>query len=238
MSKNDRSIIERLDDIEKKIPTTKHHEARPISEVIGRSFADYLNDATVYGIEEDIRKFNKTIKKQKRKSIIFLSLLASILLFYIVCLVINKQLERILIVLTLLAIIPYIIVLIALFKQRNKQPMRSFWNVKNLELYLVNDGEHKKIVEEESNGVLFYILVISKLLAIIVSVGGVLWYNFSLMQSATNIALYRICTILGYIIVLINCISVGIRKPYYFFNYIIETEDSYVTYPILDYFEK
>lgn len=239
MLKDDRTIIERLDDIENKIPTIKHREPRPISEVIGRPFADYLNDATVYGFEDDLRKFNKTIRKKKTKLVVWISILIAILVFDIVSFAANKQLEWLLVIATLLTLIPYVFALIVLSKQKNKQPMRSFWNVKNTELYLSNDGNHKKIVEEESNGAVFYILLISKIIAIAASVGGVFWYFIASMQTTANGALYWIGSILGYVIILANLISIyRVEKPYYFFNYIIEVEDSYVTYPNLDYFKK
>lgn len=238
MLKDDRTVIERLDDIENKIPTFEQREPRPISEVIGRPFADYLNDATVYGIEDDLRKFNKAIKKQKTMPTVWISILVPILVFDIVSLIINKQLEWLLVIATLLTLIPYVIALIALSKQKNKQPMHSFWNVKNTELYLTNEGDHKKMVKEESNGALFYILLISKIIALVASFGGVFWYFIASMQTTANGALYWIGSILGYVTVLTNAISVRVGKPYYFFNYIIEVEDSYVTYPNLDYFKK
>lgn len=238
MLKNDRTVIERLDDIENKIPTFEQRESRPISEIIGRPFADYLNDATVYGIENDLRKFNKTIRKQKTISIVWMSILIPILVFDIISLVVNKQLEWLLVIATLLTLIPYVFVLITLSKQKNKQPMHSFWNVKNTELYLANDGDYKKIVKEESNGAIFYILLIAKIIALVASFGGVFWYFIASMQTTANGVLYWIGSILGYVTVLTNAMSVRVEKSYYFFNYIIEVEDSYVTYPNLDYFKK
>lgn len=239
MLKDDRTVIERLDDIENKIPTIEHRKPRPISEVIGRPFVDYLNEATVYGFEDDLRKFNKTIRKKKTKLVVWISILIAILVFDIVSFAANKQLEWLLVIATLLTLIPYVFTLIVLSKQKNKQPMRSFWNVKNTELYLSNDGNHKKIVKEESNGAVFYILLISKLIAMVASLGGVFWYFIDATLSTANGALYWIDSILGYVIILANLISIyRVENPYYFFNYIIEVEDSYVTYPNLDYFKK
>ena len=59
MSNDDRTVIERLDDIENKIPSFEYQKPKPISEIIGKPFADYLNEATVYGYEDDERKFKK-----------------------------------------------------------------------------------------------------------------------------------------------------------------------------------
>ena len=238
MLKDDRTVIERLDDIENKIPTFEHQEPRPISEVIGRPFADYLNDATVYGYEDDVRKFKRTIKKQRTMPIVWLSILIPVLVFDVVSLIINKQLEWLLVIATTLTLICPVLALITLSKQKNKQPMHSFWNVKNTELYLANEGNHKKIVKEESNGAIFIIMLVFKIVSIIASFGGVFWYFFASMQTTANSALYWVGSILGYITVLSNAISIRIGKPYYYFNYIIETEDSYVTYPNLDYFKK
>ena len=116
--------------------------------------------------------------------------------------------------------------------------MNKFWNVKNIELYLANDGNHKKIVKEESKGAVFYILLISKIIAIMASFGGVFWYFIALMQLTANGALYWAGSILGYVTAFANVLSIGVREPYYFLNYIIEVEDSYVTYPNLNYFKK
>lgn len=238
MLKDDRSVIERLDDIENKIPTFEQQKPRPISEVIGKPFADYLNDATIYGIEDDLRKFNKTIKKQKKMSIVWLSILILVLTFDIVSLLVNKQLEWLLIVATLLMMIPFLLALITLSKQKNKQQTHSFWNIKNTDFYLADVGGHKRIVKEESNGAIFYILLFIKIIALIGGFGGVLWYYIASMRLSANSTLYWIGSILGCITVLFNAVSIRIEKPYYFFNYIIECEDSYVTYPDLDYFKK
>lgn len=238
MLKDDRTVFERLDDIENKIPTFEQSEPRPISEIIGRPFSDYLNDATVYGIEDDLRKFNKKIIKQKTMTIVWMSILILVLAFDIISWVVNKQLEWLLAIATLLTLIPYVFVLITLSKQKNKQPMRSFWNVKNTELYITYDGDHKKIAKEESNGAIFYVLLISKIIALVVSFGGVFWYFIASMQTTANGALHWIGYVLGYATALTNLISIRVDKPYYFFNYIIEVEDSYVTYPNLDYFKK
>lgn len=238
MSKDDRTVIERLDDIENKIPSFEYQEPKSISEIIGRPFADYLNDATVYGYEDDVRKFKRTIKKQKTTPIVWLSILIPILIFDVALLILNKRLEWLLVVTTVLSLICPILALITLSKQKNKQPMRSFWNLKNTELYLVNEGDHKKIVAEESNGTIFYIMLIIKIISIVASFVGVFWYFIVSMQITENSALHWAGSILGYVTVLCNIVAVRIGRPYYYFNYIIETEDSYVTYPHLDYFKK
>ena len=238
MVKDDRTIIERLDDIENKIPTFKYEDQKPISEVIGRPFEDYLNEATIYEYEEDIRKFKRAIKKQRTMPVILLLILFFILIFNIVSLVINKQLEWLLVVSNSLALISPILTIIALSKQKNKQPVYSFWNVKNTEFYLTKDGDHKKIVSEENNGAVFYVLLITKIISIVVCFGGVLWYFIASLQTTTNTVLFWVGSILGYLTALSNVITIKIKKPYNFHNYIIETEDSYMTYPGLDYFKK
>jgi len=238
MSDKERNVFERLDDIENKIPSFQYEKPRPISEAIGRPFADYLKDATVYGIEDDLRKFKRTIKKQRTRPIVRLSILLLILIFDLISLILNKQLEWLLVIATTLSLVSPLLVLITLSKQKNKQPMQSFWNVENTELYLVNDGDHKKIVREESKGAIFYLLLVFNIVSIVVSLSGVMWYFIASMQTSTNGALCWIGSILGYLIVLANIITVRVEKPYYYFNYIIETEDSYVTYPYIDYFKK
>jgi len=238
MSDKERNVFERLDDIENKIPSFQYEKPRPISEAIGRPFADYLKDATVYGIEDDLRKFKRTIKKQRTRPIVRLSILLLILIFDLISLILNKQLEWLLVIATTLSLVSPLLVLITLSKQKNKQPMQSFWNVENTELYLANDGDHKKIVREESKGAIFYLVLIFNIVSIVVSFFGVMWYFIVSFQTTVNSALCWIGSILGYIAALSNIIFARVEKPYYYFNYIIETEDSYVTYPHIDYFKK
>lgn len=232
-----RTVIERLDDIENKIPSFDNQEPRPISDVIGRPFADYLKDATLYGIEEDERKFKRTIKQQKTTPIVLLLIFALILIFDIAAFIINKQSEWLLIIITLIAMICPSLMLVTLAKQKCKQPMHSFWNLKNKELYLTKDGDHKKIVAEESRGGIFYTLLIVRILSLISCVALGLCYLFG-YQSSNNQALTIIGVILAYLVLLLTIVSFKVGRTYYYFDYIIETEDSYVTYPDLDYFKK
>ena len=238
MSNDDRTVIERLDDIENKIPSFEYQKPKPISEIIGKPFADYLNEATVYGYEDDERKFKKIIKKERTMPIVWLSLFILFLVFDIFSLIVNKQLEWLLVVATTLSLVSPLLTLVVLLKQKNKQPMRSFWNVKNTELYLANDGDHKKIVREENNGAIFYIMLIIKIVSILVGVVAVFLYFIVSMSSTANGALFWAGSIFGYITVLLNIVSSRISRPYYYFNLLIETDDSYVTYPYLDYFKK
>ncbi len=238
MPSKERTVIERLDDIENKIPSFEHLEPRPISEVIGRPFADYLNDATIYGVENDIRKFKRRIKKQRTAPIVGLSILIPTLIFDVISFVINKQLEWVLICITFLSLICPILMLAVLSKQKNKQPMHSFWNMENIDFYLVKEGDHNKIVKEERNGPIFYIMLIIKIITIIASCCGVFWYLFAFVMADLNGALYWVGLILGFIIAFLNVIPFSYGKPYYFLDYIFETKESYITYPDLDYFKK
>ena len=232
-----RTVIERLDDIENKMPSFNNQEPRPISDVIGRPFADYLKDATLYGVEEDERKFKREIKKQRTTPLILLSILALILVFDIVALIVNKQSEWLLIIITIAVMICPLLFLITLSKQKCKQPMHSFWNLKNMEFYLAKDGDHKKIVKEETRGGIFYTLLIIRIVSSVLCVALGIIYLFG-YQSSNNEALSLIGVVLAYLTLLLNIVSLKVGRTYYYFNYIIETEDSYVTYPNLDYFKK
>ena len=238
MLTDDRTVIERLDDIENKLPSFEHHEQRPISEVIGRPFADYLNDATIFGYEDDIRKFKKKKKKQKQMLIVWFIILIPILIIDIISLVINKNLEWLLVVSTAVSLICPVLAFITLSKQKNKQPMHSFWNVKNIDFYLANDGNHKKLVKEENYGAIFYVILIIKIISIVFSFGATFWYFVAAMLTLSNNVFYWLCSMMGYLTFLINIISSRIGKPYIFINFIFDTEDSYVTYPNLDYRKK
>ena len=238
MSQKDRTVIERLEDIENKIPSFEYRAPRPISEVIGRPFADYLNDATIYGYESDERKFKRAIKKQKTSSIICLSMLIAILIFDIIILVLNKKFEWVLVTMTTLGLLGPGLTLITLLKQRNKQPMRSFWNIKKFEFYLTKDGEQNRLVKEESKGTIFYVIFITKIIAILFGYSGFLFYLFASFLNNMIDVLFWITLVLSFISVLLSSTTIRIRTPYYYFDFLIETEDSYVTYPHLDYFKK
>ena len=236
MTDKDRSVVERLEDIENKIPT--YHEPTPISEIIGMPFADYLEKSTVYGVEEDERRFKNSIKRQTVMPIICLCILLVGLAVHIVTLSTNKGNEWMVIVADALAALCPIMALLILGKQKSKQPMKSFWNLKNKEFYLVPDGDHKKISSETKNGFWFYTMLFAKIISILGCGAFTFIYFIGGIQTSSNQALYWLSSVFGYLALLTCVVVIKFGQPYYYFHYVFETEDSYVTYPNLDYVKK
>ena len=169
MSKKERSVIERLDDIEKKIPSFNFGFKKPvsISEIIGQPFEEYLKKATLFGFEEDVRKFKKAHKKERTIPIVLLSILFPILVFSVVSFIILQRLEWLLVLASVVAMISPILSLVTLANQKNKQKMPSFWNYRNKNLYVVNKKSGKSLVMEEETGAIAKLLLICRIIAII-----------------------------------------------------------------------
>ena len=236
MEEKERSVVERLEDIENKIPTP--HKPVYIDDIIGMPFSSYLKQSTVYGIEEDERKFKNSIKRQTVMPIICLCILLVGIVVHAISLSINRGNEWMVLVGDVLAALCPIMALLILGNQKSKQPMKSFWNIKNKEFYLVPEGDHKKISSETKNGFWFYAMLFAKIISILGCAALTFIYFATSMQTATNGAMYWLSSVFGYL-ALLTCIIVSkFGPPYYFFHYIFEMEDSYVTYPDLDYIKK
>ncbi len=236
MDDKERSVVERLEDIENKIPTYK--EPIPISKVIGMPFADYLNKSITYCIEEDERKFKKTIKKQFTMPIICISIILVSLIIHIVGLVTNGSNEWMLIVCDALAFLCPLMVILILANQKSKQPAKSFWNVRNKEFYLAKKGEYKQLKLETKNGFWFYAMLFGKIISIFGTFVLTLFYFFSGIDEIASSSLYWLSSIFGYLVVLTCVVVSKFGDPYYYRNYIFETDDSYVTYPDIEYIKK
>ena len=240
MANKDRSVIERLEDIEKKIPSFETLPSpKPLSEVIGMPFEDYLNKSTVYGIEEDERKFKQAIKKQTKMPIACLCIVFLGFIIHIITLLSNKGNEWMLLIVDILAALCPIMALLILGKQKSKQPMKSFWNIKNIEFYLAPKGASKQVSYIAKNSFWFYAITIAK----IVSIPGCgvltfLYFLFGLQTIHEQAIMFWLSCLFGYLAFGMTLISLRIGIPYTYRNYIFETEDSYVTYPHLDYFKK
>lgn len=236
MADKDRSVVERLEDIENKIPTPQ----KPvyIDDIIGMPFSSYLKQSTVYGIEEDERKFRNSIKRQTVMPSICLCILLVGLAIHIVTLSTNKGNEWMVIIGDALAALYPIMALLILGKQKSKQPTKSFWNLKNKEFYLVPDGDHKKISSETKNGFWFYAMLFAKIVSILGCGAFTFIYFIGGMQTSSNQALYWLSSVFGYLALLTCVVVIKFGQPYYYFHYVFETEDSYVTFPNLDYVKK
>lgn len=236
MEEKERSVVERLEDIENKIPTPQ--EQVFIDDIIGMPFSSYLKQSTVYGVEEDERKFKHDIKKQTVMPIICLCILLAGIVIHAIALSINKGNEWMVLVGDFLAALCPVMTLLILGNQKSKQPMKSFWNIKNKEFYLVPEGNHKKISSETKNGFWFYAMLFGKIISIVGCAVLTFIYFAISMQTSANEAMYWLSSMFGYFVLFTCIIAITFNPSYYFFHYIFETEDSYVTYPNLDYVKK
>ena len=236
MDDKERSVVERLEDIENKIPT--YREPTPISKVIGMPFADYLKKSTVYGVEEDERKFKKTIKRQFAMPIICVSIILVGLIIHIIGFVMNKGNEWMLLIGDALAILCPIMAILILVNQKPKQPAKSFWNLRNKEFYLAKNGDHKQLASETKNGFWFYAMLFGKIVSILGTTTLTFIYFISGLSKDASSALYWLSSIFGYLALLTSIIVNKFSDPYFYHNYVFETDDSYVTYPDLDYIKK
>lgn len=236
MEDKERSVVERLEDIENKISTPQ----KPVSiaDIIGMPFSSYLKQSTVYGVEEDERKFKHSIKRQTVMPIICLCILLAGIVVHAIALSINKGNEWMVLVGDFLAALCPTMTLLILGNQKSKQPMKSFWNIKNKEFYLVPEGDRKKISSETKNGFWFYAMLFGKIISIVGCTAFTVIYFVTSMQTSANGAMFWLSILFGYLDFLIYIIGRKFDQPYYFFHYIFETEDSYVTYPNLDYVKK
>ena len=59
MENKERTVIEHLEDIEKKIPDfskIKTQKPQTLTDTVGKPFEEFLNEATIYGYEQDEKK--------------------------------------------------------------------------------------------------------------------------------------------------------------------------------------
>ena len=236
MEDKERSVVERLEDIENKISTLKPNGPIAISDVIGMPFSSYMEQSTVYGIEKDERKFKSSIKKQTVMPIVCLSIFFVCVVIHLIAFFTIKGNEWILLIGDLLAILFPTMILLVLSKQKCKQPMKSFWNIKNTEFYFVPDGEHKKISHETKNGFWYFILLITKILSLLTCLALTFIYFFFNLE--INQPMFWISSVFGYLALITCVLTLKFNNPYNFFYYIFEVGDSYVTYPYLDYVKK
>lgn len=140
MIMSNKNVIQYLEDIESNVAN------KSISEQIGENFMKYLNNASVYYYESDLRKFNK-----EKKNSIYLSI--TILFGIFILLLINIILDlkgNFYIILYLLMMLYKIIDLILIIKTPNKRFASSNFNKEKIKFY-----EHNDILKTETSSVLY-----------------------------------------------------------------------------------
>lgn len=237
MEEKERSVVERLESIENKISSPQEKPVF-IDDIIGMPFSSYLKQSKIYGIEADERKFKHVIKRQTVAPILCLSFILVAVIIHAISFSINKDKEWMCLLADAFASITPILILLILGNQKPKQPMKSFWNIKNLDFYLVPEGDHKRISSETKNGFWFFGLLFSKIFGILGSGAFAFIYFITSSNTAMNQALYWLSSVFGYLVFMSFVVCIITGKPYYFYHYIFETNDSYVTYPDLEYVKK
>ena len=171
MKNDDRSVIERLDDIENKMPSwfKPRKRSEDIEETLGIPISDFIKTSTVYYVENDERKFRKSIKKCFIIPIVSISILVMILITLIVLFCFSREMEWLLLIACLFSCVVPVTLIVALSKQRNKKNANSFWNMTKTEFYITEKNNSQSIVEETNYTALYYIVRVFKIISIILS---------------------------------------------------------------------
>lgn len=174
MAKKDRNVIERLEDIENKIPTKE--EPKSFSKTTGLRIEDYIKIANIYLYDEDERAFNKGMRDSSMRTILAAVFVLLFFVFSIVAFAINKEFEWLLIISNGLSLLDLLIRLSVVLNQKRKQPLKSFWSIEKPEFYVTYDKENRFTVHQEKrHSLLYYISLIIKILAL-AGVGTVICY--------------------------------------------------------------
>lgn len=234
MEQKERTVIEHLQDIEDKIPDFSS-KPQTLSEKVGKPFEEFLNEATIYGYEEDARKFRKDIKDEMRNPLIISFLLLCALVMFIVFYVINKDNVWLLIISTLLVLLNVAFYIVVLLKQKPLQPMKSFWNFSRTDFYIAQIEGHGYLKEEKKRTALSYIRNIYSIAAFGSEFGLLVAYFITNIDRTSEITFW-IASLVGFLVVLLNINS--LTSIYSFSNYRMDTEDGYLTIPDYEYHKK
>ena len=235
MPKKDRTVIERLEDIENKISTSE--KPRSFSKTTGVSVEEYLKIAKVYAYVTDKRSLKKEIRDSAAKVVVSIVLLSLFFVFSIVSLFINGGLEWLLIISACLSLIALIVRLLMILKQKSKQPIESFWSMEKPEFYVTSRDNFFKVNKEERHSLSFYIVLITKILAFVGIIAVFTYFFFGISKymdynysQALNATFYYVGSIAGYLTFFADLFGL-MQDPHKYYNYVFETDDFYFSYP-------
>lgn len=205
---SDKSIIQYLEGIESSVSN------KSISAQIGEDFRKYLNNASVYYYESDLRKFNKKKKKSIYSSIIILSVIFILLLInIIVCL--NEKYFDFFVLFYLFMMLCKIFDLILIIKTPNKRLASSNFNKTKIKFY-----EHNNKLEEETTS--SFIFISFCVVSILLLLG-------SFFVLITNLKYNYVGSIYNFIaIFFLARFTIPVSFNIKYSEYIFELDDSYV----------
>lgn len=237
MAKKDRNVIERLEDIENKIPTTE--KPKSFFERTGMHVEEYLEAAKIYAYEEDERLFKKGRRDKTAKIIVSIVLILIFFVISVVLLFLNKDLEWLLILSASLSLLTLIFQLLIVRKQENKQLLQSFWSVEKPEFYVTRKEGLYRINKEDRHGVLYYIAFVLKTIAFIGIVAVFLYFFLGIDKyiQSPNAAMYFIASAIGYLSAFVVLFG-SFQSPHLYHNYVFETDDYCFYYPSYELIEK
>lgn len=235
MSKEDRTVIERLEDIENKIPSSE--KPRSFSGTTGVSVEEYLKLAEAYAYVEDERSLKKEKRDNATKVIVSIFLIFLFFVFSIVSFFINKDMEWMLIISASLSLFGLVIHLLAILKQKSKQLVRSFWSMERPEFYVTRKEGYFKVNKEERHSAFYYFALVSKIFAF-VGIGVVFLYFALGISKYTDIehnqilnkVFYYVGLAVGYATFFVDLFGLN-QDAHKYYNYVFETDDFCFYYP-------
>lgn len=211
MNKNGRNVIDRLQSIEDSL----NHSEKSISEQIEEDFVEYFNESTVYYYEDDVRKFDYFIKKQKTLLLKNLILCLIWLVFNIISSIYIKKIIPLIFVIQILFFLELIFCYIFLRKQKPKKLSFSNFNIKNITFYIFNNS----LNFEHSQGTIHKVFIIFKSFVVI----------FSLISFVFTSIKHHNYLLFFFNIIFSNFLSkLFINKEYTYQKFIFENSNSYI----------
>ncbi len=226
---DNRSVIQRLDDIEAAIKnnnaqnnTQSAERDDSINSKIGESFEEYFKESEVYYYEPDERKFQNHRKKQVKRYIIISLLYLIPIIAHILVSVVCKTSFVLLYIADVAFIATPLFMLIYESKQKSKKIANSKWNFYNHIFYIYDNN----LGDENKEGMISLIFSIYKLLSFVFFICAVLPYLFGKLSHDSKEFLAIIHFIIAY--VFLNLQIIIKNRKYYYHEYIFEKEDSYI----------
>lgn len=237
MAKKDRNVIERLEDIENKIPTKE--KPKSFFEKTGMHIEEYLKVAKIYAYEEDERSFKKGRRDKTTKIIVAIVFMSLFFVFSVILQFLNKDLEWLLILSASLSLLALIFQLLIIRKQENKQSLQSFWSVEKPEFYITRKEGFFKINKEARHGLLYYIAFVLKTIAFLGVIAVFLYFFLGIDKyiQSSYAAMYFIASAVGYFSFFVFLFS-SRQSAHCYYNYVFETDDFCFCYPSYELTEK
>ena len=212
---SNKSVIQYLEGIESNVSN------KSISEQIGEDFRKYLNNASVYYYESDLRKFNKKKKKSIYSSIIILSVIFILLLINIIVCLNGKHFDFF-VLFYLFMMLCKIFDLILIIKTPNKRLASSNFNKTKIKFY-----EHNNKLEEETTS--SFIFIGFRVVSVLLYLGSLFVFIITLNDNLA-VALFNFMAIF-----FLARFTIPVSFNIKYSEYIFELDDSYVVTDLIEW---